>query len=222
MPPSEAQSFAAKYVAVAKKNTSNHLVFVDCNAVSPKTVKQIASLFDPSMSFIDATIIGGPPGNGYDPTFYASGNDKELIKGFSALSEYGLKITPLTDEGAGIGDASALKMSYAGITKGITGLFTTMILAAHSASPATATALRTELSLSQPELLRRIERVVPPMLPKAYRWVGEMEEISDFVGDNEGLIHKGIAQLYARIEQAQKEGNDDSDVRVLDKFVQGY
>lgn len=36
------------------------------------------------------------------------------------------------------------------------------------------------------------------MLPKAYRWVGEMEEISDFVGDNEGLIHKGIAQLYAR------------------------
>lgn len=113
MPPSEAQSFAAKYVTVAKKNTSNHLVFVDCNAVSPKTVKQIASLFDPSMSFIDATIIGGPPGNGYDPTFYASGNDKELIKEFSALSAYGLKITPLTDEGAGIGDASALKMSYA-------------------------------------------------------------------------------------------------------------
>lgn len=58
-------------------------------------------------------IIGGPPHEGYDPVFYASADDGAALEEFQSLGQYGLKISPLTGEGVGVGDASALKMSYA-------------------------------------------------------------------------------------------------------------
>ncbi|KZT20000.1 hypothetical protein NEOLEDRAFT_899327 [Neolentinus lepideus HHB14362 ss-1] len=57
------------------------------------------------------------------------------------------------------------------------------------------------------------------MLPKAYRWVGEMEEISAFVGESgESDIHKGLASTFARIEKSLK--GDGGDVEVLREFVE--
>ena len=61
------------------------------------------------------------------------------------------------------------------------------------------------------------------MLPKAYRWVGEMEEISQFVGGEEGKVHEGFARLYERVEKSLNadEGSDDAkDVKVLREFVE--
>ena len=59
------------------------------------------------------------------------------------------------------------------------------------------------------------------MLPKAYRWVGEMEEISSFVrdglGDGEAHVHHGFAHLYERVERGLPEG---ADIAVLKKFVE--
>ncbi|KAG9316205.1 6-phosphogluconate dehydrogenase C-terminal domain-like protein [Chiua virens] len=213
LPPRDAVSFAEKVRGAA-------LMFADCNAVSPETVKQIAAIFaGTGIKLIDAGIIGGPPRDSYDPTFYASAatEDRSLLDGFVALSKYGLKISPLTGEGAGVGDASALKMSYAGISKGTTGLYTTMILAAHGSSPATAEALLKELGVSQPEVLDRIVKAVPSMLPKAYRWVGEMQEIAGFVGQ-EGDIYRGLARIYERVDRSL--GGDRADVEVLHKFVE--
>lgn len=53
------------------------------------------------------------------------------------------------------------------------------------------------------------------MLPKAYRWVGEMEEIAEFVGQGEGDIYKGVAKLYERIER-----DEGDDIKVLKRFVE--
>lgn len=93
--------------------------------------------------------------------------------------------------------------------------------AAHASSPATAQALLHELADSQPMFLKRITTSVPGMLPKAYRWVGEMEEISQFVGGGPGNIHEGMARLYERIENSVKEGEEGGeDVKVLKKFVE--
>ncbi|EMD32144.1 hypothetical protein CERSUDRAFT_88420 [Gelatoporia subvermispora B] len=226
LPPSEAYNFAQSYReahATAAKPSTGRVAFADCNAVNPQTVKTIAGLFSgTAISFVDAGIIGGPPKDGYDPVFYASVDpaDAGVLDDFVGLSKYGLRISPLRGEGAGIGDASALKMSYAGITKGMTGICTAMILAAHSSSPATAEALLHELYDSQRPTLQRITRAVPDMLPKAYRWIGEMEEISAFVGGGEGSIHHGIAKLYERIERSMGEEGDGEDVKVLKDFVQ--
>jgi 3-hydroxyisobutyrate dehydrogenase-like beta-hydroxyacid dehydrogenase len=119
LPPSDAFTFAETFLADANRACAHGcrpLVFVDCNAVNPQTVKRIAGLFGGSeVKFVDAGIIGGPPSEGYDPTFYASADVKDVgvLDEFTGLSKYGLKITPLKGEGAGVGDASALKMSYA-------------------------------------------------------------------------------------------------------------
>lgn len=131
-----------------------------------------------------------------------------------------------------------------GITKGLTGIFSTMILgacclsvqcsrplltrsplndglAANAASPATSNALLHELHASQPVLLQRITKTVPGMLPKAYRWVGEMEEIAGFVGEGEGDVYKGMAQLYRRMEKSvEKDGKGEGDTGVLEAFVE--
>ncbi|KAG2358933.1 6-phosphogluconate dehydrogenase, partial [Suillus spraguei] len=168
--------------------------------------------------FVDAGIIGGPPKGDYNPTFYASAEDVKLLDEFTALSKYGLKVSPLKGEGVGVGDASALKMSYAGITKGTTGLYTTMVLAARESSPATADALMRELQISQPILLDRLVKTVPPMVPKAYRWIGEMEEIADFVGGSEGDVYRGIAKVYERVEKSI--AGDQEDIATLMNFVE--
>ncbi|KAI0782131.1 6-phosphogluconate dehydrogenase C-terminal domain-like protein [Abortiporus biennis] len=251
LPPSEAFGFARKFRDAVDSETlsSNDVRFVDCNAVNPETVKRIRDvLVEDSegsrrkVRFIDAGIIGGPPNlkTGYDPVFYASVDegDEDLLAAFEGLKEFGLNVKGLRGEGAGVGDASALKMSYAGMTKGIIGICTTMILAANSSSPATATALLHELHDSQPSLLQRIVTSTPSMLPKAYRWVGEMEEISSFVNtsltppsqpidpnsfssyeNDEGKIHEGLARLYDRVDNSLNGQGDDS-VAVLKKFVQ--
>ncbi|KZT04647.1 6-phosphogluconate dehydrogenase C-terminal domain-like protein [Laetiporus sulphureus 93-53] len=228
LPPSEAMGFAESYLDahadIGYSPDGHDLNFADCNAVSPETVKKIAAMFKKSpVGFVDAGIIGGPPKDGYDPVFYASADDAGPLNAFSGLQKWGLNVSLLKGEGAGVGDASALKMSYAGITKGITGLCTTMILAAHSSSPATAQALLRELGASQPMILQRITRTVPDMLPKAYRWVGEMEEISSFVGGGAGQIHQGMARIYERVERSLKEeeeGKGGNDVKALRDFVE--
>ena len=75
-----------------------------------------------------------------------------------------------------------MKMSYAGITKGLTALGAMMMLAATRGG--VAEGLRAELERSQPALLPWLQRSIPAMYSKAYRYVGEMEEIADYVGED--------------------------------------
>ncbi|KAG2358932.1 6-phosphogluconate dehydrogenase C-terminal domain-like protein [Suillus spraguei] len=186
LPPRDALSFAEKIQEVAARSAlPSPRTFVDCNAVRT------------NVGFVDASIIGWPPKDDYNPTFYA---------------------IPLKGECVGVGDASALKMSHAGISKGTAGLYTTMVLAAHASSPATADALMRELQISQPILLDRLVNDVPPMIPKAYRWIREMEEIADFVGGSEGDVYRGIAKVYERVEKSI--AGDQEDIETLMNFVE--
>jgi len=225
IPPRDAVSFAERVLIefqATQRVDKDPLVFADCNAVNVVTIKKIATLVLTSpIIFLDACIIGYPPLDDYVPTFYGSadGPDQQGLTLFKdVIGKSGMKVRILSGDEAGIGDASALKMSYAGIVKGVTGLFTTMVLAAHTSSPATSDALLQELSDSQPELLARLARAVPAMIPKAYRWVGEMKEIAGFVGGPEAEIHQGISKIYERVERSLQEGNDD--VAILKQFVE--
>ena len=193
VPPGEAVGLAESLAPVLSRAEPKP-VYVDCNAVSPATVGRIAAIIGQAgCRFVDAGIVGGPPQPGGEgPVFYASGPD---AAGFAALGRYGLKIQALDGP---VGAASALKMSYAGITKGLTALGTAMMLAATRAG--VAEALAGELGASQPGLLKIFQRSVPGMFPKAYRWVAEMEEIADFSGDPATeALYQGVAGLYRRL-----------------------
>jgi len=143
LPPAHALSFA-RQMAPLLLAAEPKPVFVDCNAVSPETVRQIGAVISAAGApFVDASIIGLAPRPGQaSPHFYACGVSASRLQ---ALSEYGLDVRVL--DGA-IGAASALKMSYAGINKGVAAIATAMILAA-SRSGATQ-ALYQEMSESLP------------------------------------------------------------------------
>lgn len=192
VPPSEAPAVAATVADIAASKPGR--LFVDCNAVSPQTMQEIARLFTGTRDrVVDAGIIGGLPKAGARTVIYTSGPDAEAL---SVLGDRGLDVRVVDGP---IGAASALKMSYAGITKGLTALGAAMMLAATRADAAAD--LAQELRASQPQLLAWLTRSVPSMLPKAYRFDGEMSEIADFIGEPAAGsdIYEGMALLYRTI-----------------------
>jgi 3-hydroxyisobutyrate dehydrogenase-like beta-hydroxyacid dehydrogenase len=210
LPPGDALGLAERLAPVLRA-AAKKPVFVDCNALDPATVVRIGRVVqETGATFVDGGIVGGPPRTGYSPRIYLSGEGADRV---AELTKYGLEM-PI--QPGPIGAASAMKMSYAGITKGFTALGAAMMLAASRAG--TAEALKAELSSSQPQLFAWLTRQVPNMYSKAYRWVAEMEEIAQFVGEDPAArnFYEGAARLYERIA-ADFEG-DRKEVAALDAF----
>lgn len=188
-------------------------VYVECNAVSPPTMLKIADVIAATgCPFVGAGIIGPPPKPGSANTkIYASG---PAAKDVARLNDYGLIVRVLDGP---LTAASALKMSYAGITKGFTALGAAMMLAATRGG--SAEALRAELAESRPDFLRYLSSQVPGMYSKAYRWVAELDEIAAFVGEEfaENEMLGAAARLYERIAADVESGKDE--IGVLDRFI---
>jgi L-threonate 2-dehydrogenase len=213
VPPGEALALAER-LAPAMRSAKRKPIYVDCNAVSPDTVLRIDRVVrETGASFVDGGIIGPPPEPDSSKTrIYLSGPDAGQV---TLLQQYGLS-TPV--QPGPVGAASAMKMSYAGITKGFTALGAAMMLAATRAG--TADALVAEMTVSQPALLKWLTTQMPRMHSKAYRWVAEMEEIAAFVGDDHpgSGFYRSAARLYEAIA-ADYEG-PRSDTAALDAFCE--
>ncbi len=190
MVPAQAMS-AASIVAETLQRIDTPLVYADCNAIAPQTVRQLGNLITSAGgTFVDASIIGPPPHTPGATRFYTSGPDLNL---FSELNNHGLDIRAI---GAEIGFASAIKMCYASLTKGLTALCTELLTAASLLG--VSEALTAEFQLSQSALFERMEKGLPSMPPKARRWIGEMEEISAtfaHVGLTPNIL-TGAADMY--------------------------
>ena len=194
VPPAEALALAEHLATQITRNAKKPVV-VDCNAVNVETVRKVEEVvLSSGARFVDAAIIGLPPKTGTKgPALYVSGEDAGDL---SVLRDLGLDLRIIKGP---VGAASALKMSYAGINKGLTGLGAAMVLAATRAGAADA--LREELALSVPAVHARLANSLPDMLPKAYRWVAEMREIAGFLGEDHpaALIYEGFARLFEHI-----------------------
>jgi 3-hydroxyisobutyrate dehydrogenase-like beta-hydroxyacid dehydrogenase len=215
LPPDQAENLA-KRLAPALSALAKKPIYVDCNAVSPQTATLIAAAVQPTgASFVDGGIIGGPPRPGYSPAIYASG---PAAGETAVLRDWGIDWRVIDGP---VGAASGLKMSYAGITKGTTAIAAAMLLGA--ARFGCGEALIAELSKSQPEMLKRMRGSIPTMYDKAYRWVGEMEEISDFLGANKPSsdMYAAIARLYEFLAAGEAETNPgpDNPIKTLDRVL---
>ena len=212
LPPGDAVALAERFQPALKASNAKP-VYVDCNAINPKTVDRLAAVIAPTdCPFVDSGIIGSPPKPGdAGPRFYASG---PAAPRFATLRQYGLDVRVL--DGA-ISAASALKMSYAGITKGTQAIGAAMMLAATRAG--SADALFAELSSSQKEMFAWFKRGLALMPPKAYRWVAEMHEIAGFVGEDPTAheLYEGAAHFYERIAEDFDGGKKD--VTALTEFL---
>jgi 3-hydroxyisobutyrate dehydrogenase-like beta-hydroxyacid dehydrogenase len=194
VPPADAEALARR-LAAALAAAPRKPVYIDANAVSPETVGRIAGIVAATGApFLDGAILGLPPKPGSrGPRVYVSGPDTAPAL---VLRDLGLDLRVCPGD---VGAASSLKMSYAGLNKGLTALAALMILAAERAGAGEA--LRAELAENEPALLARFAKGLPDMAPKASRWAPEMEEIAGFLGPDPAgrQVFAGYADLYRRL-----------------------
>ena len=189
--PSEAEALAVSFAAAIRRS-GKATVLADCNAVSPTTsLRMESAVTGAGGRYIDGSIIGPPPGKGDAPRFYVSGPHAALMQ---PLDGKGIVVRDL---GPHTGAASAIKMCYAGYTKGTSALSIGVLALAQRLG--VAEQLDREFSESQAAGLARMEKQIPGLPVKARRWVGEMEEIADTFR-SAGLppgFHQASAAIYA-------------------------
>ena len=153
------------------------ITYVDCNAISPKTVEKISNAISSEFcNFIDAGIIGlNPIVEKGQTRLYVSGPNTDPVK---ILDGKGFIIKDL---GKDIGKASAMKMIYASATKGTFALHAAVLTTAHKLG--LSPDYFEELKFSKPEMLLAMERMVPRIPLDAARWEGEMYEIANTFSD---------------------------------------
>lgn len=180
----------AHRVAASLKATGADLLYVDCNAIAPRTVQEVARIVEAAGGRVADAGIVGPPPRRPGTKFYASGPSAEE---FTRLRDFGLDVRVLGPE---IGQASGFKMCYGALTKGLTALGTELLVAADRMG--LGDALRAEQEETMAAVLGWLRNSLPTMPPKAYRWVGEMEEIAQTF-DDLGLTPRillGAADIY--------------------------
>jgi 3-hydroxyisobutyrate dehydrogenase-like beta-hydroxyacid dehydrogenase len=176
-------------------------VYVDANAVSPATTREVAEIVTAGGArYVDGGIIGSPPRSPGDSRLYLSGLWAEEISNLFAG-------TPLDAQviGGEIGQASAVKMAYAAWTKGTAALI--LAIRALARAEGVEQALVAEWQQSQPALTARPHVAARSALQKGWRWVAEMEEIAATMAAA-GLppgFHQAAAAIYTRVPHPQAE-----------------
>jgi 3-hydroxyisobutyrate dehydrogenase-like beta-hydroxyacid dehydrogenase len=170
-------------------------LYVDANAVSPATAREIGTIVEKGgATFVDGGIVGPPPRTAGTTRLYLAGAEAARV---AALFVEG-PLEPVL-LGGGAGAASALKMAYAAYTKGTAALL--MAIRALAITEGVDEALRQEWDRSQPGLTRSSESAVRGSVPKAWRFAGEMEEIARTfaaAGLPDGF-HEAAAEIYRRL-----------------------
>ena len=170
-------------------------LYVDGNAVSPETSRRIGRVVEGAGGrFVDGGIIGPAARKRGTTRLYLSGaGASEVAELFSA----GPIDAVVLDGPAGA--ASAVKMAYAAWTKGSSALLAAV--RAFAIAEEVDAALLSEWKISQPDVPARSERAFTDNARKAWRFVGEMEEIARSLAGT-GLpagFHEAAGEIYDRL-----------------------
>ena len=170
-------------------------IYVDANAVSPATTREVGEIVTADgASYVDGGIIGAPPRSPGDSRLYLSGLWAEEISHLFADTALDAQVI-----GDDIGQASAVKMAYAAWTKGTAALILAIRALAHAEG--VEQTLITEWQRSQPALTSRPHAAARSAMEKGWRWVAEMEEIAATMAAA-GLppgFHQAAAAIYTRV-----------------------
>jgi L-threonate 2-dehydrogenase len=167
--------FAAKRVAkqVAKAVTSSGrkgLIYLDGNAISPITADEIGRMLgQANIKFVDGCIIGSAAKMDRGAVVYVSGPDAATM---TELAAYGFSVKVL---GPNVSQASAFKIVYAGLTKGLQGLFVELLMGAKHFGLLDEILQRYEESF--PGLLDKVTSSIVALRIHAGRRAEEMDEL---------------------------------------------
>jgi 3-hydroxyisobutyrate dehydrogenase-like beta-hydroxyacid dehydrogenase len=168
--PFAAKRVAAKVGKAAAKVGRKDLLFLDANAISPMTAEDIGKTVAGSgVEFVDGCIIGSAAKMDKGAVIYVSGPQAEKIQG---LTSYGFAVKVL---GPRVAQASAFKVVYAGLTKGLQGLFVELLMGARSFGLLDEILQRYEESF--PGLLDKVTSSIVGLRIHAGRRAEEMDEL---------------------------------------------
>jgi 3-hydroxyisobutyrate dehydrogenase-like beta-hydroxyacid dehydrogenase len=186
-------------------------LFVDANAISPATAREVALMVEEGgATYVDGGIIGMPPpaspptAAGSSTRLYLSGEEAQTVRGLFDGTSLDSRVL-----GSGPLAASSIKMAYAAWTKGTAAL----LLAVRGLARAEGVedALLAEWAMSQPSLQDRSRGAADSAAAKGWRWVAEMEEIAASMAAD-GLpdgFHQAAAEIFRRSPRAEPGAAND-------------
>jgi len=190
--------------------------YIDANAISPAHSREIGlTVENAGATFVDGSIIGLPPTPTRPARLYLCGTGAPAVAAFFE----GSQTQPIVMDGA-IGAASALKVCYAAWSKGETALLGIIrSLARHEGVDET---LLKEWNRSQPGVAQKSEQIAARAW-KAWRWVGEMEEIAaSFDAANLPSGFLANAEIYRRLadykDSAERPSSEEVSARLRQKL----
>ena len=191
-------------------------IYIDANAISPATSLEIARMF---ARFVDGGIVGTPPRPPGTTTstktrLYLSGEEAGIVAGIFAGSHVEPRVV-----GQAPGSASALKVAYAGWTKGSAALL--LSVAAYARSQGVLDNLIHEWEGSIPDLPGRLQAVASSIGRKAWRFEGEMEQIAAALADSDlpDGLHMAAAEVYARLADLKDHAGPETMDEIVDLIV---
>jgi 3-hydroxyisobutyrate dehydrogenase-like beta-hydroxyacid dehydrogenase len=209
VPPRDAVATAQR---IADTKVQKDLWYLDLNAISPATARQIADILSSkaNLRLVDGGIIGGPPSKAADgkwtrPDIPISGSNR-------LPDEKLVEVLNMRFVGDQIGKASGLKCCFAALSKGFTALalqsFTT------ASSLGVYDELQDYLAIYNPAAGEKARKSVVGCTGKAYRWVEEMNQIGEcFAADGgweaNAKVFREIAGVFQGLaDVVEKEGQE--------------
>ncbi|HJY84295.1 MAG TPA: DUF1932 domain-containing protein [Candidatus Binatia bacterium] len=184
IPPTAAKTVAADFTAAVQR-TRRKPLFVDANAISPMTAQEVGEIITQvGAPYLDACIIGPARDVRGRCTFYVSGAPARVFKEQLGKS---LRTHVLGDR---IGQASAFKMTFTGLNKGLAALLYELTVAAQEFG--LLDELLHRYSTSLPGVMQELEWLVPTYPMHAARRADEIGELA------ETLDHFGFSSVMAR------------------------
>jgi 3-hydroxyisobutyrate dehydrogenase-like beta-hydroxyacid dehydrogenase len=193
-PPGEAETIA-RDIAQAAGDAGRVPLVADLNAVSPATMRSIASRLG-GLDLVDGAISGPPPREGATTRVYLSGGRAGEI---ASLSWTGVEPLLVGDE---VGLASAVKMCTASVYKGTAALLTHALLTARAHG--VLEHVLEDLATSLPNLTEGAEHWIANSAAKSGRYVAEMRQIASTQAAA-GLtpaLFEAIAEVYEALARA--------------------
>lgn len=192
-PPHAARQVAEEVAAaLGPPAPSGGPVYVDANAVSPATVRDIAARLGADR-VVDGAIIGPPPWEPGHTTLWLSGPAAGDVAALFAGSPFAARVL-----GPELGTASALKTCFALQSKALPAIW--LEIAAAARGYGVEEELRGELRRTGVDYAAAVEEATGAA-PRAWRWAGEMDEAADALAalDLPDGFSRAAAELYRRL-----------------------
>ncbi|HZT06436.1 MAG TPA: DUF1932 domain-containing protein [Chloroflexota bacterium] len=182
-------------------------MYLDANSIGPHTARAIGAAIETAGGiFVDGSIIGAASELRERATVYLSG---EHAADVAEILEPALETAVLGDE---VGQASAFKVLYAGLTKGLSAIGIELLSGA--AKLGLREPLLEKYRTSQPGIYRFFEHTLPGLPPRAARRSEEMVELSDTLeplGLSANMAHGAEATLARLAERYRTRGGPEAE-----------